>query len=582
MEQIGRPVSFVRKDVVVFLDRDGTLTQEKGLINHESRLELENGAASAVASLNAAHVAVVVVTNQPGVGKGFISAELLQRTHRRLEQLLAEHNAHLNGIYTCSHGPTAAGVWDCECHKPSEGLVVKALEELGWVPKRIYVVGDRASDVELSRNLGAQAILVLTGYGKGEWEYRRDRFVQRPTFVASNLPAAVNWILEREMLPDQAGANIDENTTTTHMVSHDREQPRILQSRLEKHAAQLLGHTFAVAVNAGTSALHSAYFAAGIGPGDEVIVPAYGFFATVTPLLQLGAIPVFVDVTETGAPDIDEVACNVTVKTKAIVLSHFWGVPYAVDAIHTLARRRGMRVIEDCCQAFACVRYGTIAGSRADLAVTSFNSFKAISAGEGGLVATSDSELLRRVVLLGQGGSYAQRWLSADDSEWEIAKSGLGFKYRIHPAAVVQALESLDSLVELKRSRAAWAHAILDALSAFRDVRSFVSREDLPNLLLLALPLLFPDSACAERARVMWAGSTLMINPGKALGAFCRYKVLREPTSYFPHLPDNWGCKEASCPGALALERRLIQLLPSTCPPNSRVVAMLLNALEAK
>lgn len=184
-------------NIVVFLDRDGTINKERGLINHVDRLELIPGAAQGILVLNKAGIKVVVVTNQPGVGRKIISNTLLQQTFDRLKQMLSEYDAFLDGIYVCPHFCDSSNI-TCECHKPLPGLVNIALKDLCLSPARMYVVGDRRVDMELASAIGAKSILVMTGYGLGEWEHHRESFENLPDHVAIDLEAAAYWIIKQE------------------------------------------------------------------------------------------------------------------------------------------------------------------------------------------------------------------------------------------------------------------------------------------------------------------------------------------------------------------------------------------------
>ena len=176
----------------VFLDRDGTINEQMGYINHLSRFKLLDQAVPAIRRLNEAGVKVVVVTNQSGAARGYFPAALVAEVHERLKQLLAAGGAHLDGIYTCLHGPADG----CACRKPRPALMEQAARDLDLDLSRSYLVGDRYSDIQTAANAGAKSILVLTGYGRGEYEYIRPTQPVQPVRVASDLLEAVEWILQ--------------------------------------------------------------------------------------------------------------------------------------------------------------------------------------------------------------------------------------------------------------------------------------------------------------------------------------------------------------------------------------------------
>jgi D-glycero-D-manno-heptose 1,7-bisphosphate phosphatase len=182
--------------IAVFLDRDGTINEEMGYINHIDRFELLPGATAAIRRINESGFKAVVITNQSGAARGYFPMELIDQVHQKMEGLLREEGAFLDGIYICAHGPGEEGSsGNCDCRKPGIALMQQAAEELEIDLQRSYVVGDRFKDIEMARNAGARAILVLTGYGRGEFEYLGPGSQVQPDHLAEDLLAAVEWIL---------------------------------------------------------------------------------------------------------------------------------------------------------------------------------------------------------------------------------------------------------------------------------------------------------------------------------------------------------------------------------------------------
>jgi D-glycero-D-manno-heptose 1,7-bisphosphate phosphatase len=183
-----------------FIDRDGTLTHEVGYVNHPKRLQLLPRSAEAIRRLNGAGIAAVVVTNQAGVARGYFSPDVLEATNAELVAQLKQAGASLDGVYVCTHHPTEGQPpfrASCDCRKPKPGLMLRAATELGLDLRASTVIGDRPSDLQSAQAIGARGVLVLTGYGLGEWEYRRDTFPVMPDHVAGDLLDAVEWILAR-------------------------------------------------------------------------------------------------------------------------------------------------------------------------------------------------------------------------------------------------------------------------------------------------------------------------------------------------------------------------------------------------
>jgi len=179
---------------VVYLDRDGTLNFDPGYLSRPDQLRLLPGVGQAVARLNRAGFKAIVLSNQSGLARGLVTQEQLDAVHLRLRELLTEDGARLDGIFICPHHPEDA----CSCRKPAPGLVLRAQRELGLVSDRAIVVGDKASDVGLARNIGATAVFVLSGHHPEEERARMAELGLAPDFMACDLAEAVKWILEKE------------------------------------------------------------------------------------------------------------------------------------------------------------------------------------------------------------------------------------------------------------------------------------------------------------------------------------------------------------------------------------------------
>ncbi len=182
-----------------FLDRDGTVSREVGYVNHPSRLELLPRTAEAIIKARAAGYLCVLVTNQAGVARGYFPEEMIHETHQRLAGLLAAAGTSLDGIYYCPHHPNTGEPpyrQDCNCRKPRPGMLLTAARDLEIDLATSIMVGDKISDVEMGLAQGARGILVRTGYGRGEEAYQQNAWTVTPDYIADDLLAAVNWVLE--------------------------------------------------------------------------------------------------------------------------------------------------------------------------------------------------------------------------------------------------------------------------------------------------------------------------------------------------------------------------------------------------
>jgi perosamine synthetase len=221
----------------------------------------------------------------------------------------------------------------------------------------------------------------------------------------------------------------------------------------ETHFASLVGVRHAVAVSSGTAALHIAWLAL-LSPGDEVLVPAFTFFATASSILMAGGVPVFCDVdSQSGTIDVADARVRIGAKTRGIAPVHLYGGACDVDGVRELAREHNLRVVWDAAQAHGTRLRGRDVGSLADASCYSFYATKTITTGEGGMVTTDDDELARRLRLLRSHGE-TQRYLHTE----------LGYNYRLTDIQAAIGLGQLDGLadnVRIRRRNAAYLNARL-------------------------------------------------------------------------------------------------------------------------
>ena len=182
----------------VFFDRDGTLIEEIGYLSHPNQLELYPFAGRAVQMANQANLLTIVVTNQAGVAQGLFEEPLLNEVHRRLSNRIQTAGGKLDGIYYCPHHPEAivkSYRVECDCRKPGAGMLEQAAARFHIDLERSFMVGDRYLDIQAGHRVGARSVLVLTGFGKLEWESGRAQSQRQPDYVAKDVHHAIRWIL---------------------------------------------------------------------------------------------------------------------------------------------------------------------------------------------------------------------------------------------------------------------------------------------------------------------------------------------------------------------------------------------------
>jgi dTDP-4-amino-4,6-dideoxygalactose transaminase len=230
----------------------------------------------------------------------------------------------------------------------------------------------------------------------------------------------------------------------------------------ESRMASIVDVTHACAVNSCTAALHLAAEAAGIGPGDLVLVPTLTFTATAEVLRYLGADPVFADVeygTALLTPGIVRQALDRCQGLKAVMIVHFGGHAADVDQIVPLCRERGVRVIEDAAHAFPSRLNGRMIGSHGDAVCFSFYANKTITTGEGGMLVTNDAALYRRAKVMRLHGIDRDIWhrFRTPGASWEYDVVAPGFKYNMPDINAAIGLAQLDRAYALRERRQACA-----------------------------------------------------------------------------------------------------------------------------
>jgi D-glycero-D-manno-heptose 1,7-bisphosphate phosphatase len=186
----------------VFIDRDGTLNEDIGYVSTPDELILYPWAAEAVRRINHSGLMAIVITNQSGIARGMYTEKTLSAIHSRMIDELAREGAIIDAVYYCPHHPEAGDARyriACECRKPRTGMLDRATREHGIDLSRSYVIGDKATDINLAENAGARSVLVLTGYGRETFSHP-DRWPCAPEITAENLLEAVKRILDSQLV----------------------------------------------------------------------------------------------------------------------------------------------------------------------------------------------------------------------------------------------------------------------------------------------------------------------------------------------------------------------------------------------
>jgi D-glycero-D-manno-heptose 1,7-bisphosphate phosphatase len=184
----------------VFLDKDGTINEDFGYINDPSNIKLISGSAEAIKLLNNAGYKVIVISNQSGIARGYITEGQLQAVDKALKKEVLAQGGYIDDIYYCPHHPEI-GLHPykrvCQCRKPEPGMLKKAAKEHGLDLSQSYMIGDKATDIEAGKRAGTKTIFVTTGWGKEEQMVLKEKQITSD-HIAKDLLKAVKWVLSNE------------------------------------------------------------------------------------------------------------------------------------------------------------------------------------------------------------------------------------------------------------------------------------------------------------------------------------------------------------------------------------------------
>jgi len=232
---------------------------------------------------------------------------------------------------------------------------------------------------------------------------------------------------------------------------------------LEQSFAAWHGRRHALSSNSGTSALFSMYYAVGLTEGNDVIVPGYTFFATASPLARLGCRLVLADCLENGNIDPDSVRKRLTARTRAIVVTHMWGVPCEMTELCDIANKHGLPLLEDASHAHGARYAGQLVGTFGLAAAWSLGAKKLITGGQGGILGTDDADVHQRAVLVSHYNDRGARDVTLPHLR-DYAVTGTGLNLRIHPFAAALVVDQLKEFEVIRAERAETRETLARAL----------------------------------------------------------------------------------------------------------------------
>lgn len=315
--------------------------------------------------------------------------------------------------------------------------------------------------------------------------------------------------------------------------------------------AKFTGVLEAVAVCNGTAALHAAMYAIGIGPGDEVIVPAMTFAATANCVVYQGGTPVFADVDpDTLLLDATQVETRITPRTKAIIAVDYAGQPCDYDALRIIAERHNLCLLSDACHALGGSYHGRPVGSLADLSTFSLHPVKPITSGEGGVITTNAPDLAKRMRLFRNHGITTDHRQREQQGSWFYEMVDLGYNYRLTDLQCALGLSQLAKLPGWVARRREIARQYDLAFASLPAVQPLVVRPDLLHAYHLYMVRIDDRKTARSRDQIF------VDLRAAGIGVNVHYI----PVHLHPYYRQRFATAPGLCPVAEAAYRQLITL----------------------
>jgi len=319
----------------------------------------------------------------------------------------------------------------------------------------------------------------------------------------------------------------------------------------EEAFAREVGAAHAVAVSSGTAALHAAVAALGIGPGDEVIVPAITFTSTANCVVFQGGTPVFADVEEeTLLLDPVAVEALVTPRTRAVITVDYTGQPCDYDAIRGAVGGHNLPLIADACHALGGAAGGAPVGSLADLNTFSFHPVKHIATGEGGMITTDDPDLAQRMRIFRNHGITTDHRQRAERGAWSYEMVDLGYNYRLSDLQCALGIRQLDKLEPWVDRRQAIAANYREALAGIPGIEALAVRPGVSHAYHLFVIRLAEDRLASRRSEIFTALRA------EGIGVNVHYT----PVHLHPFYRQRFGTGSGLCPIAEAASEAILSL----------------------
>jgi len=331
----------------------------------------------------------------------------------------------------------------------------------------------------------------------------------------------------------------------------------------EERFAEQVGVEHTLVLNSGTTSLWVLYGALGLQPGDEILVPSYTFFATSSPMIHWGLVPVFCDAGPDGNFDPAQIHARRSDKTKAVMVTHMWGIPCDMEAIRSACDEAGLLLLEDCSHAHGGALKGVALGAWGDIAAWSLQGKKIISAGEGGVLATRHRDLYERAVFLSHFNKRCHQELSEDNPLRPYALTGGGMNLRPSPLAIALANQQLTYLEQWNEQKQRYAQSFIESIEHISYLRPPQLKEgQKPSWYALTMQWVPERAPCSREEFVVYLIDELGLGSVDIPMSTCPNHVL--PLFAQPHRvrPEFYEAERATydCPQAQRFFERAIKI----------------------
>ena len=321
---------------------------------------------------------------------------------------------------------------------------------------------------------------------------------------------------------------------------------------------------FGLLTNSGTNALYSIFVGADLKEGDEVICPVYTFFATISPIFFTGATPVLCEAQADGNIDPKKIEELITPKTKAVMITHMWGIPCDMDKLVGICKKYDLKLFEDCSHAHGATYKGKLLGTFGDAAAWSLQGPKIITGGEGGIMLTKDRDIYYRALLLGHYHKRCRQEIPDDYSLRKYATTGMGLKLRSHPLAVAMMQVYFSRIDKIHLGKKHTADKFNEAFGKLKGLRiPLMAEGSSPSwygYVIQYVPEELGELSIEKFVEALHAEGLIEVDLPDSTGPLNELPLFQDPSDLFPSYRGKLSYKSEDFPVAKKFYKNAIKL----------------------